>query len=105
MTIHHLIRRRMMPLLLAAALLIGVGAVRAQSSSVHLTLGNPRGAVMDANFPTNYLIVRDQYTLAYNRDRGIPTWVSWHLDANDLGAVERYSGNFITDTSLPRVTV
>ena len=101
MTIHRLIRHRMMPLLLATALLIGVGAVRAQPTSLHLTLGNPSGAVTDVNFPTNYLIVRDQYALAYNRDRGIPTWVSWHLAASDLGTVDRYSGNFFTDTSLP----
>ena len=97
---YHLIRHQIMSLLLITALFIGVGAVRAQPTSVHLTLGNPSGAVTDVTSPANYLIVRDQYVLAYNRDRGIPTWVSWHLAASDLGAVGRYSGNFFTDTSL-----
>lgn len=45
--------------------------------------------------------MRDQYALAYSRDRGIPSWVSWHLEAADLGAAPRYSGPFITDTALP----
>ena len=70
-------------------------------ASLHLTLGNPSGAVANPAQPTNYLIIRDQYALAYNRDRGIPTWVSWHLAASDLGPTARYTGSFITDTSLP----
>lgn len=44
----------------------------------HLTLGNPSGATPDANQPTNYLLSKPQYALSYHRDRGIPTWVSWH---------------------------
>ncbi|HWQ15686.1 MAG TPA: DNA/RNA non-specific endonuclease [Roseiflexaceae bacterium] len=69
--------------------------------SVHLALGNPSGAVSDPARPDNYLISRDQYALAYHRDRGTPLWVSWHLAASDLGTVERYSGPFIPDTTLP----
>ena len=66
-----------------------------------LTLGNPSGATADPGQPNNYLIVRDQYALSYSRDRGIPTWVSWHLAAADLGTTTRYSGSFITDNTLP----
>jgi endonuclease G len=88
-------------LLLALALLLAGWPARAQPSSVHLTMGNPSGAVADAAQSNNYLIVREQYALAYSRDRGTPNWVSWHLEAADLGAAPRYSGNFITDTSLP----
>jgi endonuclease G len=69
--------------------------------SLHLALGNPSGATSSSAQPTNYLITRDQYALAYNRDRGIPAWASWHLDESDMGSVERYAGQFISDTSLP----
>ncbi len=68
---------------------------------VHLTLGNPSGAVADERYADNYLILRDQYALSYSRDRGVPNWVSWHLQRSDLGPVDRYEGQFITDTALP----
>lgn len=88
-------------LVLVLALLFGGLAARAQTPSRHLALGNPSGAVADPAQPTNFLISRDQYALSYHRERGIPTWVSWHLQASDLGTTPRYSGQFITDTSLP----
>jgi endonuclease G len=92
---------RPIALLLLALVLLLRPPVAAQSSSVHLTMGNPSSATADASAPANYLIVRDQYALSYHRDRGIPNWVSWHLAASDLGDTPRYDGNFITDTSLP----
>ena len=67
--------------------------------SLHLTLGNPSDAVADPAFPANYLIDRPQYALAYQRDAGIPSWVSWHLESSDLGGVGR--GDFVADGSLP----
>ena len=51
-------------------------------SSVHLSLGNPSGA--DANNPNNYLMIKPQYALSYNRDKGIPNWVSWQLNNRGL---------------------
>jgi endonuclease G, mitochondrial len=83
------------------ACLLSYAPATAQPGSVHLALGNPSGALADETSPKNYLIVRDQYALSYHRDWGIPNWVSWHLQQSDLGDVERYSGQFITDTSLP----
>lgn len=88
-------------LLFALALLLGGLAARAQPPSRHLTLGNPSGAVADPAQPSNYLISRPEYALGYHRDRGIPNWVSWHLEAADLGDTPRYEGPFFTDTSLP----
>ncbi len=68
-------------------------------SNVNLTMGNPSGAVHDANYPANYLIMRGQYCESYNRDRGIPNWVSWQLSQAWLGSASR--GTFKTDASLP----
>ncbi|MEO1375492.1 MAG: DNA/RNA non-specific endonuclease [Cyanobacteria bacterium J06635_10] len=68
------------------------------SSSVHLSLGNPSNA--DAINPNNYLIVKPQYALSYNRDKGIPNWVSWQLNKSWIGSVDR-SNDFRPDSSLP----
>ncbi len=91
--------------LILVLLLLGAAAgthpftTQARPTSLHLTLGNPSGAVADPAQPTNYLIDRPQYALAYQRDAGIPAWVSWHLDSSDIGSVGR--GSFVPDTSLP----
>jgi endonuclease G len=98
--LHHRPVARLLALLALFVAIVGTSA-RAQPPSVHLTLGNPSGAVADLAQPMNYLISRAQYALAYHRDRGIPTWVSWHLEQADLGTVERYSGPFFSDTTLP----
>ena len=69
-------------------------------ASLHLTLGNPTGAVTDVNRPENYLMEKDQYALSYNRDKGMPNWTSWHLDSSDLGPVKRQN-DFRPDPALP----
>jgi endonuclease G len=66
----------------------------------HLLMGNPSGAVTDINFPLNYLMQKPQYALSYNRDRGIPNWVSWHLDPLWLGSAPRQD-DFREDPTLP----
>ncbi|MCR5888355.1 DNA/RNA non-specific endonuclease [Hymenobacter sp. J193] len=66
----------------------------------HLTLGNPSGATVDINQPTNYLLSKSQYALSYHRDRGIPNWVSWHLDATWRGSAARQD-DFRADNTLP----
>jgi endonuclease G len=73
-----------------------ISAASAQSSNINLTMGNPSNAVRDVNTPANFLIERGQYCLSYNRDRGIPNWVSWELDNSWLGSASR--GSFKTDT-------
>jgi endonuclease G, mitochondrial len=69
-------------------------------ANVHLTMGNPSNAVTDVNTPTNYLMIKDQYDLSYNRDYAIPNWTSWHLDPTWLGSTPRQD-NFRADTTLP----
>jgi endonuclease G len=55
------------------------------TSGLHLAMGNPSNATHDAGNPENYLVELPQFSLSYNRDRGIPNWVSWHLNAQWLG--------------------
>jgi endonuclease G len=69
-------------------------------TSVHLTLGNPSGAVTNTAAFDNYLMIKPQYALAYHRDRGTPVWTSWHLDSTWLGTTPRQD-DFRADTSLP----
>ncbi len=70
------------------------------STNVHLTMGNPSGATGNIAVPTNYLMEKPQYALAYHRDNGRPNWVSWHLDTSWLGSTPRQD-DFRPDTTLP----
>jgi endonuclease G, mitochondrial len=70
-----------------------------KSNSIHLTLGNPSNAAQsDSN---NYLLIKKQYVLSYNRDKGIPNWVSWELNKSWLGDAPR-SNNFRPDDTIPK---
>ncbi|MBD2529366.1 DNA/RNA non-specific endonuclease [Nostoc flagelliforme FACHB-838] len=73
---------------------------KAQSSSVHLCVGNPSNATTNVSSPNNYLLVKPQYALSYSRDKGIPNWVSWQLNSSWLGSTPRQD-NFRADTTLP----
>jgi endonuclease G len=66
----------------------------------HLVMGNPSGATIDVKNAQNYLVLRNQYDLSYNRDRGEPNWVSWHLDSSWIGTVDRQN-DFRPDMSMP----
>ncbi len=57
--------------------------------SVHLTMGNPSNATPFVTNPNNYLMEKPTYTLSYNRDKGTPNWVSWHLDSSWYGSLAR----------------
>jgi len=71
----------------------------AQESASVLTLGNPSEATASMSSPDNFLMVKPQYVLSYNDAKGGPNWVSWHLQASDIGTEAR--GDFHTDNSLP----
>jgi endonuclease G len=100
----------LLPRTAALAVLVLLAAACAKTDSVapsptptaeeNLALGNPSGAVASPASPTNYLLVKNQYTLSYNRDQGKPNWVSWHLGASDLGGAARQD-DFRADASLP----
>lgn len=65
--------------------------------SIHVELGIPR----DADSTDDYVMYRPQYVLSYNKNRNEANWISWNLNKEWYGDVARYSGNFITDTTLP----
>jgi endonuclease G len=65
----------------------------------NLALGNPSYAIPYSASANNYLIVRPQYTLSYDRDRAIANWASWELDTSWLGDLPRVP--FAPDLSLP----
>jgi endonuclease G, mitochondrial len=71
------------------------------SASEHLIMGNPSNATADVNQPTNYLMEKPQYALAYHRDRGIPIWTSWHLDSSWTNGTGTRQDDFRADTTLP----
>lgn len=60
-------------------------------------MGNPSNA---GENPNNYLIVKPQYALSYNRERGTANWVAWQLNQNWLGDIDRQN-DFRPDDSLP----
>jgi endonuclease G len=67
-------------------------------SSIHTNLGVPS----DADTSDDYIIVRHQYVLSYNKNRNVCNWVASELNKTWFtDTVERYDGNFLTDNSLP----
>jgi endonuclease G len=68
--------------------------------SPNVALGDPSNATADASNKNNYLLVKPQYVLSYNNERGGPNWVSWRLTASDIGTVERQN-NFHPEQALP----
>lgn len=66
----------------------------------NMALGNPSGAITNVVNSTNYLLVKTQYTLSYNSQRGGPNWVSWHLSSAWKGPAPRCDC-FNLDSQLP----
>ncbi|HEU4888265.1 MAG TPA: DNA/RNA non-specific endonuclease, partial [Thermoanaerobaculia bacterium] len=79
---------------------VATGTAPAYGPEVHLTMGNPTGAEADLNTPENFLMVKPELTLSYNRDRGTPNWVSWHLDDTWVGTLARVD-TFRADPAVP----
>lgn len=85
---------------LLLALNFSISAAAQSSTSLHLTLGNPSGATSSTSNYTNYLMLKSQYALSYNRNWATPNWVAWHLGSEDLGSAPRQD-DFRADTLLP----
>jgi len=68
--------------------------------SDHLLLGNPSDAQALEVLAENYLSEKSQFALSYSNSRGIPNWVSWHLNSKWLGSTSR-TDDFLPDFDLP----
>ncbi|HMC77968.1 MAG TPA: DNA/RNA non-specific endonuclease [Vicinamibacterales bacterium] len=77
---------------------VATGTAPVFPASVHLAMGNPSGAT--TTDPLNYLMEKPEFTLSYNRDRGGPNWVSWHLSEEWIGTLERVD-TFRPDPAVP----
>jgi endonuclease G, mitochondrial len=65
-----------------------------------LLLGNPSNATSDIMEPNNYLLIKPQYSLSYNRSRGTSNWTAWRLDSTWVGNAPRQD-DFRPDDALP----
>jgi DNA/RNA endonuclease G (NUC1) len=79
---------------------VATGTAPPYTPDVHLTMGNPSGATADLNLPNNYLMAKPEFALSYNRERGGPNWVSWHLDDSWVGTLDRVD-TFRADPAVP----
>ena len=79
---------------------VATGAAPPYAADVHLTMGNPSNAVADTAFFNNYLMMKPTYALSYNRDKGTPNWVSWHLASEWYGTLARVD-TFRPDPAVP----
>jgi DNA/RNA endonuclease G (NUC1) len=68
---------------------VAAGAPAPHPPSVHLAFGNPSNAVVDLTEPNNFLMEKPSFSLSYNRDKGTPNWVSWHLESAWTGSLPR----------------
>lgn len=65
-----------------------------------LLLGNPSNATGDIANENNYLMIKPQYSLSYNRSKATANWVAWRLDSSWIGTTDRQD-DFRPDPALP----
>jgi len=68
---------------------VSAGAPAPQPPSVNLAMGNPSNAVADPEQGDNFLMEKPSFALSYNKDKGTPNWVSWHLEDAWTGNLPR----------------
>jgi DNA/RNA endonuclease G (NUC1) len=79
---------------------VATGTAPPYPPAEHLAMGNPSGATADIGNPNNYLMMKPEFALSYNRDLGRPNWVSWHLSDDWVGTLQRFD-TFRPDPRIP----
>lgn len=85
---------------------VSSGTAPPYPSSVHLTFGDPGCntvygcALASTAQPDNFLMDKPEFTISYNRDKGGPNWVSWHLTDEWIGTLTRVD-TFRPDPGVP----
>ena len=67
----------------------------------NLLFGNPSQATTSIMNFNNYLIDHYYFVLSYNRERGTPNWVSWHLDSTNITEAVGRQNNFAAFIGIP----
>lgn len=65
--------------------------------SIHIPLGIP----VDDDPSDDVILSRAQFIISYNQNNNAVNWAGWNLNSSWIGKSGRYSGKFITDTTLP----
>jgi endonuclease G, mitochondrial len=81
-------------------MLTGCSELVINTQSEHLFFGNPSGATSNLKNDDNFLMIKPQFALSYNRPLGRANWVSWELNQSWLGNAERQN-DFRPDPLLP----
>jgi DNA/RNA endonuclease G (NUC1) len=79
---------------------VATGTAPPFPASIHLTMGNPSGALNSIAQPNNYLLEKAEFALSYARDLGRSNWVSWHLSDDWIGTLTRVD-SFRPDPEVP----
>jgi len=77
---------------------VGADAPPASGDNSNMLFGNPSGAALTSN--DNLLLNQGYYAESYNATKQEPNWVSWHLDASNIGSTGRTDA-FAGFTGLP----
>jgi endonuclease G len=86
--------------LIVVQIITGCSELGIDTQSEHLLFGNPSGATSNLANDDNFLMLKPQFALSYNRPLGRANWVSWELNPSWLGNAERQN-DFRPDPLLP----
>ncbi|MFC3560293.1 DNA/RNA non-specific endonuclease [Pedobacter jamesrossensis] len=79
----------------------GADAPPSGGDNSNLLFGNPSSASTSIVSAENYLIDQKYYVESYSMSRGIPNWVSWHLDPDNFNGTASRKDDFASFTGLP----